>query len=95
MADEVLEFLIDDENEAKFAEHGLTSRQIVQVLDSPHLIVKNRRRRRASHLIIGRDHGGRCAAIPIEPTHEVTIWRPVTAWPCKASEYTALVREGI
>ena len=95
MADEILEFLIDEDNEGKFAEHGLTRRQIVQVLDSSHLIVKNRRRRRASHMIVGRDHGGACIAIPIEPTHETTIWRPVTAWPCKASEYAELVREGI
>ena len=51
MADEILEFLIDEDNEAKFTEHGLTSRQIVQVLDSSHLIVKNRRRRRASHML--------------------------------------------
>ena len=70
MADEILEFLIDEDNEAKFTEHGLTSRQIVQVLDSSHLIVKNRRRRRASHMLIGRDHGGTCIAIPIETTHE-------------------------
>ena len=95
MADEILEFLIDEDNEAKFTEHGLTSRQIVQVLDRTHLIVKNRRRRRASHMIIGRDHGGACVAVPIEPTHETTIWRPVTAWPCKASEHARLVREGI
>ena len=90
MAEEFLEFLIDAENEAKFAEHGLTSRQVVQVLDSPHLIVPNRRRCRATHIVIGRDHGGVCIAIPIEPTHDDAVWRPVTAWRCKASELARL-----
>lgn len=92
---EVLEFLIDEDNESKFADHGLTVRQVRQVLENPHLIVRNRRRRRATHLIIGRDHGGACIAIPVEQTHEVTVWRPVTAWPCKSSELMKLEQERI
>ena len=95
MESEVLEFLIDEDNESKFADHGLTVRQVLQVLESPHLIVRNRSRRRAAHLIVGRDHGGACLVIPIEPTHERTLWRPVTAWPCKSSELTRLERERI
>ena len=92
---EVLEFLVDEDNESKFAEHGLTVCQVLQVLESPHLIVRNRRLRRGTHLIIGRDHGGACLAIPIVPTYEKRLWRPVTAWPCKSSELTKLERERI
>lgn len=79
-------FLIDEDNEAKFANHGLSSDQVLQVLDSEHVVVGNRRQRRASHLLIGRDHGGACMAIPIEPTHHPKIWRPITAWHCKKHE---------
>ncbi len=83
-------FHIDDENEDKFWSHGLTSAQVVQILDSPHRIKKIRRVRRASHLVIGTDHQGACIAIPIEPTHDPTVWRPVTAWRCKRQEWNWL-----
>lgn len=79
-------FLFDEDNEAKFWHHGLTAEQVDQVLDHPHRIKRNRKERRASHLVIGRDRQGRCIAIPIEPTHDPDVWRPVTAWLCKPHE---------
>ena len=86
--------LIDDENEEKFAEHGLAARQIVQILDGEHLIVPNRKNRRGPLLVIGRDHGGMCIAVPIERTHDADVWRPITAWSCKRSEANILERGG-
>ena len=83
-------FLIDDDNSEKFAEHGLSERQVVQVLDNSPVTVPNRRHRRGLHLMIGRDNGGVCIAIPIEPTHERDVWRPITAWPCKHVEENVL-----
>jgi hypothetical protein len=79
-------FWFDDDNEDKLWSHSLTPTQVLQVLDSPHTIKRNRKERRASHLIVGRDHQGRCIAIPVEPTHERGLWRPVTAWFCKEHE---------
>ncbi len=87
-------FLIDEDNEEKFASHGLSSRQVLQVLDNEHLIVHNRKQRRAFYLVIGRDHGGACIAIPIEPTHDPLLWRPVTPWPCKQHERDRLEVRG-
>lgn len=87
-------FLIDDENEEKIATHGLSARQVSQVLDNVHLVLRNRRRRRGLYLVIGRDNGGACIAIPVEPTHEATLWRPITAWPCKSHERTSLEKSG-
>jgi hypothetical protein len=52
--------------------------------------MRNRKGRRAPYLVIGEDHGGACIAIPIEPTYDEAIWRPVTAWPCKAHERSRL-----
>lgn len=83
---EVAAFLIDEENEDKFGRHSLSVEQVVQVLGGPYWIKRNRHGRRASHLLIGRDRQGRCLAIPIEPTYDRTLWRPVTAWRCKAHE---------
>lgn len=82
--------LIDEENEDKFWVHGVTVASVLQVLDSPYRVQKNRKERRAAYLIIGRDRQGRCLAIPIEPTYDAKLWRPVTAWSCKASEWSRL-----
>lgn len=83
-------FLIDDDNEEKIAEHGLSVRQVLQVLDNVHVVLRNRKRRRGLYLIVGSDNGGACVAIPVEPTHDATLWRPITAWHCKPHERTLL-----
>lgn len=89
---DVIDFLFDDENEDEMATHGLTPRRVLQVLDNFHIVVPNRRERRAPLLIVGRDSGGACISIPIEPTRDPLIWRPVTAWPSKDSERQQLER---
>jgi len=89
---DVIDFLFDDENEDEMAAHGLTPRRVLQVLDNFHIVVPNRRERRAPLLIVGRDSGGACISIPIEPTRDPLIWRPVTAWPSKDSERQQLER---
>lgn len=86
------DFLIDDENDFKFAEHGVPTRRVLQILDGEFVVVKNRRGRRAPYLVIGRDHGGACIAVPIEATGVSGLWRPVTAWWCKESERAMLPR---
>jgi hypothetical protein len=86
------DFAMDDINENEIAEHGITQRQLFEVLDSHHHIKKNRRGRRATHMVIGRDQQGQCIAIPVEPTTVRTTWRPVTAWFCKPHEWGWLPR---
>jgi hypothetical protein len=60
------------------------------VLDHSFRVQKNRKERRAAYLVIGRDNQNQCLAIPIEPTYDPKIWRPVTAWYCKPSEWARL-----
>jgi uncharacterized DUF497 family protein len=86
----ILVLVFDDENEDKIAAHGLVPEQVEQILDNPHIVVRNRKRRRAMYLVIGRDNGGRCIAVPVEPTNDPVTWRPVTAWPCKDHERSML-----
>jgi uncharacterized DUF497 family protein len=83
-------FLFDEENEDKIAAHGLSVRQVLQVLGNRHLVVRNRKERRGLYLILGQDDGGACIAIPVESTYEATVWRPITAWPCKLHERMVL-----
>ncbi len=89
---QIAAFEIDEENAAKFAEHGLTEDQVLHVLDDAITVRRNRAGRRAQYLVIGRDHSGQCIAIPIEATDDPIVWRPVTAWHCKASEWARLPR---
>jgi len=81
---------MDDQNEEKFAAHGLSARQVLQVLENEHIVVRNRKRRRGLYLVIGLDNGGTCIAIPVVSTSRPRVWRPVTAWRCKDSERAKL-----
>jgi hypothetical protein len=89
---DVADFLFDHENEEEMAAHGLTPRRVIQVLENKHIVVPNRRRRRAQYLIVGRDNGGASITIPIQPTGDPLVWRPVTAWPSKDHERQRLER---
>lgn len=89
---DVADFLFDHENEEEMAVHGLTPRRVIQVLENKHIVVPNRRRRRARYLIVGRDNGGASITIPIQPTGDPLVWRPVTAWPSKDHERQRLER---
>ena len=83
---EIYEFSFDDFNIEEFARHGIRWEQVDQVLDNTFATQRNRKQRRATYLVIGKDNGGRFISLPIEPTHESTLWRPVTAYPSKYSE---------
>ena len=76
----------------KIAEHGITIDQLQAVLEGHSVVIKNRRRRAASHILLGRDDQGRCLAIPIAPTEDPYVWRPITAWICKPGEAAILRR---
>ena len=65
---DVADFLFDHENEEEMAVHGLTPRRVIQVLENNHIVVPNRRRRRARYLIVGRDNGGASITVPIQAT---------------------------
>jgi len=89
---EVADLLFDEENEEEMAAHGLTPRRVMQVLENDHLVVPNRRERRAQYLIVGRDNGGASITVPIEPTGDPLVWRRVTAWSSKDYERQRLER---
>jgi len=78
----ITEFIFDDQNDEEFADHGLSSRQVFQLLDNKRIVIPNPRPdiHRASHLFIGQDNGGAVIMAPIELVHEPDVWRPVTAW---------------
>ncbi|HZS00395.1 MAG TPA: hypothetical protein VFE37_16895 [Chloroflexota bacterium] len=85
-------FVWDDRNLDEIARHGLRFWEVDEVLLGPYRVDPNRPGRRASHLLIGRTENGECVAVPIEPTADRAIWRPVTAWRCKRSEWARLAQ---
>ena len=86
----VREFAIGERAAEKFWSHGITRRQVEEMLLNRLVVTVNRKDRAASHLAIGRDNQGRCITVPILPTGDVGIWRPITAWPCKPGEAAKL-----
>ena len=75
----VLGFAFDDVNEGKLASHGVTPEHCEQALQNGLAIRINRRARAARWIAFGRTDAGECLAIPLQPTPERDIWRPVTA----------------
>lgn len=86
----IVEFVIDERSQDKMWAHGIDETQLYAALYQRYVILRNRRRRTASHLFIGRDDSGRCLVAPILPTNDPAIWRVVTAWYCKPSEAAKL-----
>ena len=74
----------------KLWRHGLSPDQVLSVLHSPWVVIRNRRDRSAPYLLIGRDEQGRCLTMPIVPTDDPLTWRVITGWPCKPSEAARL-----
>jgi hypothetical protein len=86
----VSELVFDETNVEKLDRHRLTPRQLLEAIRQPFVVVRNRKGGTATHLLIGRDRGGRCIACPIGPTTESHVWRPIAAWYCKGSEEAVL-----
>ncbi len=81
------DFVFDEQNEEKFADHGVTVRQVAFMLyESDFVVRRNRNHRSGLYLAIGRDASGICIASPLEPTTKRGVWRPITAWRCKQAE---------
>ena len=81
---------LNHRTEQKIWVQGITRRQIEEILRNRWIVLTNRRNRAADYVVIGRDDNGRCIPVPILPTEDPSIWRPVTAWYCKASEAARL-----
>jgi hypothetical protein len=87
---EILEFRVSERAEAKFWTHGIERQQVISILRHRWIALRNRRHRAANHIVVGRDDSGRCIVVPVVPTEESTVWRPLTAWYCKPSEAAKL-----
>lgn len=77
---DVQELAYDDENERKFAAHRVDVTEVQEVFESQPRFFRNRRDRRASHVMMGPTVTGRLLVVPIEEWGSPGVWRPVTAF---------------
>jgi hypothetical protein len=92
---QVDDFAIDEVNEEKFERHGVTVREVLQVLHGGEFRMfrnKGRRSENAAYVIIGVTLGGRFLTIPVDSTPIPGQWRPRTAWESSASEQMSYSR---
>jgi hypothetical protein len=87
---EVADFDLTERAIDKAAWHRISEAQFYAVLDHIRTAIRNRSDRVASHILYGTDDQGRCLAIPIVPTDDPLVWRPITAWYCKPREAAML-----
>ncbi|MBA2598895.1 MAG: hypothetical protein M3Q50_02025 [Chloroflexota bacterium] len=80
---DIADFDLSDRNVTKLWGHGIVSDQLYAVLDRLWTVMRNRKDRTASHVLLGTDDQGRCLAIPIVATDDAIVWRPKTARYCK------------
>lgn len=71
---------LDEENLAELAAHGATVEILEQVVGDQPRFRRNKRRRAATHQMIGPDQGGRFWVVCLVETGP-SLWRPVTGWP--------------
>jgi hypothetical protein len=69
----------DDANVAELAAHGVTVEIVDDVVQNRPRFRRNKKRRRATHQMIGPDGGGRFWVICLLETGPAT-WRPITGW---------------
>ncbi len=77
---------VDDYNESEMLRHGVSVREVLQVLDGDFELFRNANKRGATHLVVGKTLGGRWLTIPISPTSQPGVWRPATAFPARRGD---------
>lgn len=85
----VEELILDDWAIEELWRHGIRPSQVGQVQQNPHILLRNRRNRRATHRMVGVDEGGRLLTICIAALdRRRTRWEVVTGWESTAGERT-------
>lgn len=78
------DFEFDDYNEDEMWRHGVTPREVLQVLDrGDYRIYRNKgiHADRQPYVMEGPTYGGRVLRIPIKPLDDTPgVWRPATAY---------------
>lgn len=86
----IAELEFDDYNLEELAGHGVRPREVLQLLDNPFTVRRNRKHRSGQRQLIGTTHGGRVLTIVLAETSVPDRWRPVTGWDSTPAERSVL-----
>jgi uncharacterized DUF497 family protein len=86
----IAELEFDDYNEEKLAEHGIHPAEVMQLLDNPFTVRRNKKAQTGDRQLIGRTHGGRALTVILAATLVPGRWRPITGWESTPAERRAL-----
>ena len=79
----VAELVISEDVDAHiWNRHGIDSSRLPEILAGRYTISRNRKRRSATHELVGYDFGGQCYVVLIRPTSDLQVWQVITAWHC-------------
>ncbi len=76
---------LDEANIEELDVHAVSVEILDQVAEEAPRFRRNKKRRAATHQMIGPDHGGRIWVVCILETQPF-IWRPITGWPAGEHE---------
>ncbi len=82
----IYELQIDEWNEAEMARHGVTPRDVLQVLNGSPKFFPNKKPHSARILMVGRTLGRRLLTVPLAETSIREVWRPATAFDSDGDE---------
>lgn len=88
---DVFGFHIDEGNQAKMADHNVTVREALEVLEGKPKGFRNHSQG-APWVLIGPAGSGRMITLPIDPT-EAGIWRPRTGYDSSKKELRRYEKE--
>lgn len=84
----IAEWEWDEDNLAELAAHGLARRTVLSVSTEAPRFRRNKRRRAATHQMIGPDSGGTMWVVCIVETAVQGRWRAITGWKARDAERT-------
>lgn len=76
----IAELEFDEDNESELAAHGITAKEVLEILENRFTVRRNKKSRAGVRQLIGYTNGDRVLTIVLAQTHMPDRWRPVTGW---------------
>jgi len=86
----IAELEFDDYNEVELDAHHVSLIEVMQLLENPFTVRRNKKSATGERQLIGRTNGGRTLTVILASTPVEGRWRPVTAWESTKAERRAL-----
>lgn len=84
--------ILDEHNLEEMGRHGVSKREVEQVISNRHITAANPRGEPGSILLKGETDGGRVLTIPLASSDDPTTWRPATAFDASADQRATFSR---